>query len=709
MLDLTIGEQTNALAAKQLIELLKYVDWIGSLYIGYPLLASADETILIDALLTCEEHGVIVFHFCEVENLYENKDLIRRKQDELFTAVDVRFRQFRSILDGRKLPFEIQVVSIVPGSENVIQEESLIISGQNNLLDTISKFPAISEDILVKINSSIQRLTTLKPIRKRSSVTRVDSRGAILKSIESGIANLDQWQKKGAIESPNGVQRIRGLAGSGKTIILALKAAYLHTAHPDWDIVITFHTRALSQQLKNLIRRFTFEHINDEPDWDKLKVIHTWGSPREPGVYSDIALAHDFTPRDFAFGKESYTYEHAFEGVCSELIKKIGDNFRPQFDAILIDEAQDLPQSFFELVFLATKDPKRIIYAYDELQNLSDYSMAPPEILFGKNADGDPRVPDLPNAEGYPKQDIVLPICYRNTSWALSVAHALGFGIYREEGLVQFFDNPGLLTEVGYETLSGNLDLGNNVTLRRREDSSPNYFKKLDPSDAILFKVFENKFEQAKSLALSIKKDLTDSELEYQDILVIISDPLTSRTEAGILVKELNKLNIPSHLAGVTSSRDQLFFEDSIAITNIYRAKGNEASMVYIINADYSFQGLELEKRRNILFTAITRSKAWVRVFGCGSEMEGLIKEANKVVNNNFEFKFKVPTSSELQALRRIHRDRTPDERKEIKTLQSNLKKFIKLINDGDLAIENLPEDLRKAMGEISWGDFNED
>ena len=35
-------------------------------------------------------------------------------------------------------------------------------------------------------------------------------------------------QGRAVIETVEGVQRIRGLAGSGKTIVLALKAAYLH-------------------------------------------------------------------------------------------------------------------------------------------------------------------------------------------------------------------------------------------------------------------------------------------------------------------------------------------------------------------------------------------------------------------------------------------------------------------------------------------------
>ena len=77
MLEFTFGEKTNALAVNQLVDNFRKVDWTGSLYLGYPLLASADETTLIDALLTSIEHGVVVFHFCDIENPLDNVDLIR--------------------------------------------------------------------------------------------------------------------------------------------------------------------------------------------------------------------------------------------------------------------------------------------------------------------------------------------------------------------------------------------------------------------------------------------------------------------------------------------------------------------------------------------------------------------------------------------------------------------------------------------------------
>jgi Resolvase, N terminal domain len=52
-----------------------------------------------------------------------------------------------------------------------------------------------------------------------------------MKIIEREIANLDRWQKRAAIETPKGPQRIRGLACSGKTIVLAQGCLPSFTTH----------------------------------------------------------------------------------------------------------------------------------------------------------------------------------------------------------------------------------------------------------------------------------------------------------------------------------------------------------------------------------------------------------------------------------------------------------------------------------------------
>ena len=95
--------------------------------------------------------------------------------------------------------------------------------------------------------------------------------------------------------------------------------------------------------------------------------------------------------------------------------------------------------------------------------------------------------------------------------------------------------------------------------------------------------------------------------------MVIHTNPITTQSEVGIVRKILFEKGINSHVAG--AANPDIFSEnDSITFTGIYRAKGNEAAMVYVINGQECYSGSELARKRNILFTAITRSKAWVRI-----------------------------------------------------------------------------------------------
>ena len=75
------------------------------------------------------------------------------------------------------------------------------------------------------------------------------------------------------LSDPIGIQRIRGMAGSGKTVILARKAVELHTKHPEWDIIVTFNTWALKKQIVALIDKFySIKNNGQKPNYKKLRV-----------------------------------------------------------------------------------------------------------------------------------------------------------------------------------------------------------------------------------------------------------------------------------------------------------------------------------------------------------------------------------------------------------------------------------------------------
>ena len=475
-----------------------------------------------------------------------------------------------------------------------------------------------------------------------------------------------------------------------------MKAAYLHALNPDWTIAVVFWSRALYQQFEDLVRRFSFEHSNDEPNWENLRILHAWGSSDRHGIYRQVAINCGVVPRDFLYARSKYGMDNAFEGLCQELLSAISDsNPEPLYDAILIDEAQDLPEPFFRMIRKITREPKRIIWAYDELQNLSHSTIPAVDRLFGKDQHGHANV-TLVNSPNSARQDIVLPVCYRNTPWALALAHGLGLGTSRADGLVQSFDDPSLWREVGYSVVAGDLNKGSTVTLERAPTSYPEYLPTLiSKADAVSTHAFSTAQDQATWVAHSIWRNLTQDELEHDDILVVLPDAYTSRSQAGLVLDALDDLDIPGHLAGVTTSQDEIFKANSIAIANIYRSKGNEAPMVYVLNAHHCVAAQRLATVRNILFTAITRSKAWVRVCGWGPRMATLQHEIESIQNNNYRLTFQLPTDSELESMRQIHRDLTPSEKTRLDEAERSLREILKLIDRGEISPDDFPAELR--------------
>ena len=530
--------------------------------------------------------------------------------------------------------------------------------------------------------------------------------------MEDSIANLDNLQGRAVIETVEGVQRIRGLAGSGKTIVLALKAAYLHDQHPDWKIAVTFNTRSLKGQFRQLINTFSIEQTNEEPDWDNVQILQAWGAPGggdRNGLYYAFCQMHGLEYHDFGSARRQFGRDKEFDAVCQKAVDALQQPVGV-YDAMLVDEAQDLPPSFLCLCYELLKPEKRLIYAYDELQNLNSQPLPSPEEIFGKNADGTPRVRFTEAAPGKPQQDIILEKCYRNSRPVLVTAHALGFGIYRkpdqrfatlsghqDTGLIQMFDHKDLWLDVGYAVAEGRLEDGQHVTLQRTASSSPEFLENHSPvDDLIQFMSFDSTEEQSQWLADAIMKNLQDEELRHDDIVVINPDPLTTRNAVGPIRKVLFKKGVNSHLAGVDTSPDVFFNSnaDSVTFTGIYRAKGNEAAMVYIINAQDCFSAFgNLAGVRNRLFTAMTRSKAWVRVVGVGPPMQRLTLEFEEVKKNDFRLAFRYPTEAERRHLNIVNRDMTTEEKERVTKGKSDLAALIDDLESGRVHLEDLGAD----------------
>lgn len=708
MISIITGATHKPIASRQLADFFaEHRDWDGYLYIGYPIIGTADGPYPIDAMYLSRDKGLVIF------NLVENADLdcYEEKQDDSYNKMEAKLRNFKDLMIKRKLCVEISVITFAPALKDVEENDGYLICNESNLEPCLNEIEWDYPEYFESLVAVLQSVSTIRRSKRKRCALKENSKGAKLKLVEDSIANLDSQQSKAVIETVDGVQRIRGLAGSGKTIVLALKAAYLHAQHPEWKIAVTFNTRALKGQLRQLINTFTIEQTGEEPDWDNLHIIHAWGASGDKernGLYYTFCTLQGIEYYDYLNAKKRYS-ENTFGRICEKAINESKDSC-PIYDAILVDEAQDFSVYFLKICYELLKEPKRLVYAYDELQNLSMQSLPSPEEIFGKDQMGNYKVAFSYDKSGKSKQDIILDKCYRNSRPALVTAHALGFGVYREKtdnstGLVQMFENKELWEEVGYKIKEGQLEDGQRVILERDNDSSPKFLEEHSSvDDLVLFKSFDTVEEQNEWVVSEIEKNLQSEELRSDDIIVINPDPLTTRNNVASIRALLYEHQIPSHLAGVDTSPDVFFTTESIAFTGIYRAKGNEAAMVYIINAQdcYSAQNEnETAIVRNRLFTAITRSKAWVRVLGVGSDMDNLIKEYNAVKNHNFELDFIYPTKQERERMNIINRDMSNAQRNVLKRRQSNVNDLIKGFEEGQLYLEDFDEEQLNRLRDI--------
>jgi superfamily I DNA and RNA helicase len=685
----------------------------GELFIGYPIIGSPEGRYPIDAVLVSPERGIVVF------DLIEGTDYsgFMERQDDAANKLEARLKTHRELMDRRNLVIPIHTISFAPGitSPERFTETNYELVNIESINTAIQEFvwQNYSETHFEATLSALQNISTIRKNKAKRSVTREDSRGAKLKRLEDSIATLDNLQGKAVIETVQGVQRIRGLAGSGKTIVLALKAAYLHAQHRDWRIAVTFNTRSLKGQLKRLIYTFSIEQTGEEPDWDQLKILNAWGAPgggEREGIYHQFCRAVDAPYYDFRSAKNKFGSGNEFASVCIDALEHAPTGAKI-YDAILVDEAQDFPSSFLRLCYEILDDEKRLVYAYDELQNLSGNSVCSPEEIFGKKPDGTPRVKFSETSPEQPRSDIILEKCYRNSRPILVTAHALGFGIYHKPlrsqstGLVQMFDESELWREIGYEVKDGDLRDGANVTLQRKSEASPKFLEEHSSiEDLVQFVSFDNVVEQSDWVVDEILKNLQRDELRHDDIVVINPDPLTTGKQVGSIRRKLLEKGVNSHLAGVDTDPDIFFKPDaeSITFTGIFRAKGNEAGMVYIINAHacYSSAG-NLATIRNRLFTAITRSKGWVRVLGVGSEMQNLIDEYNILRNNDFELRFQYPTKSEREKLSIVHRDMTVTEQNRVIKRKKDFADLVRDLEMGNVQPEDLDDELITKLEDL--------
>jgi superfamily I DNA and RNA helicase len=507
-------------------------------------------------------------------------------------------------------------------------------------------------------NTVAEALATISP-RIIPEGTPTDSPIRVIHNLESRLITLDEQQQEIAFNYPDGPQRLRGLAGTGKTILLAKRAAKIHLEHPEWKIAFVFFTRSLYTQIQERIRLYYGELTQGkEPNWDNFKILHAWGGKGQEGFYHLLAVQckiESKTVKDVEIEIGKVPPGGAFKYVCNMLEQEI-ENFPHLYDVILIDEAQDFPPSFYRLAYRILTTAKRLYWAYDEAQGIDSLTVPSSITIFGRNPDGTPVVDlGLANSQSFfyegtnIRKSENLNRCYRTPKLLLMAAQAINMGLLRKEGILQGVSNKDEWKKLGYHILEGDFTAASVknkklIKIERPSDKSPHpidqeNFEAIEAiKDLLTIQTFKNEAEEQEWMAQQISRDLKQG-LQPTDLLVTALVGEKEQEYFLTLQENLKYYGVKSYLVGIDGDRSEFKKPGYVTIANIYRAKGNEAWKVYACRFHYGTKPLAWKKeselqKRNEAFVALTRSRVWTVVTG----LENTIFDELKMAKEQFPY-----------------------------------------------------------------------
>ncbi len=452
------------------------------------------------------------------------------------------------------------------GRPRVWREELTSKNDKENLNNILIKNTIASDDVrrvellISLIMGSINDVSKIGVSEPKSRLEKVKN-NIILFDAEQTRFIYQNFGKKSV--------SIQGLSGTGKTELLLHKLKELYSSEEPHKIFVTCHNIALANSLRSRIPEFfNFMRVDKQIEWNKLLwVDRAWGSKmdKHSGIYSFIC---DFYGIPFLKYSRGTTYKTIFSSALEWLKKLDQSKIEYAFDYVLVDERQDFPNEFFELLELVTR--KQIFIAGDIFQDIYE-NTSTTELNV----------------------DVVLNRCYRTDPRTLMFAHGLGIGLFEEKKLNWFDDS--YWSALGYK-----LDRQANNEVKLTREPIRRFENLMDETfDSVII-------HNTTSIKLVAKllNDLktTYSTISAHDIAIIILDD-NARTYSYIdelSVTVASQVGWSINRAYETKIKEK----DKIFVSNPNNVKGLEFPFVICITNSIKSS----YRYRNVLYTMLTRS-----------------------------------------------------------------------------------------------------
>lgn len=368
---------------------------------------------------------------------------------------------------------------------------------------------------------------------------------------------LDLTQEQMAKKVDSGHTIVRGIAGSGKSLVVCAKAKIIAETHPGWKTLVVCFNNSLKSQLD-----YYLKHLNDvfitkpaKPNWEVAAFYSLLFKLSRDLGYKDL-------PHDLFHGEADDKSEERLCAAAGEHFQKMAAMpGAPRYDALLIDESQDFHHSWLKgLMMLLKPETNFIILAEDPNQKIYKRNFTYKEA--GINAVGRVRK---------------LPVAYRSTKEIILPATQLVQNSNPDEFFKQY---------VG-------------------EDNFATLFKECGGTPPEVIVVPGDK--TGEFLLENICSDVKCG-LAYSDIAIIC--PHRYQTER--CYDYLARHKVPAYwlVKDRESKNNYAGTENKVLITTVHSAKGLEFERVYFVNLE-TFPVDYLNERENasMVYVAMTRAK----------------------------------------------------------------------------------------------------
>ncbi len=376
------------------------------------------------------------------------------------------------------------------------------------------------------------------------------------------IKAMDLHQENLAKQIGDKNRLIRGVAGSGKTLILASRAKLLAKEQPDWKILILCYNISLARNIEQIVF-----HMMNEPD--NLFDFDFSGAQKvkEKKHHISVRNFHSWLKNDLKIKEKELP-------TVLEKIKN-GEAILPTYDAILIDEGQDFESSWFELVSsLLNPETKSLLLVEDRAQSIYKRKRSYLQDM-GLSFQG---------------RSKVLSINYRNTAQVVKFA----WDFYRTHS--------SLKNKVVTRDFEGEIIAPQST---RRKGIEPAIIKT------------DHFYQEASLVARQIKKLNKEKHVPFSEMLILYRIKKSFNTSyIDILKRELQKEQIDYFWLTENSESKRSFEKDDnrVKISTIDSSKGLDFQAVFIVNVDNMPFALEedVEREVSLLYIGMTRAKEYL-------------------------------------------------------------------------------------------------